>query len=49
MKYPVPKQAQILGSLLFPEVSKKIEEFKFEQRKAPKIVGMMIDFEIFEV
>jgi hypothetical protein len=40
------KQRTILGELLYPMVEKLVDNNK---DTAPKITGMLIDFEVFEV
>ena len=45
MKQDAPKQRSLLGELLFPLVNKIAES----TQQAPKITGMLIDFEVFEV
>jgi polyadenylate-binding protein len=45
LKMDREKQRTILGELLFPLVKKVAEE----ESIAPKITGMLIDFEVFDV
>lgn len=45
LKQDQPKQRSLLGELLFPLVNKIAESAE----QAPKITGMLIDFEVFEV
>jgi polyadenylate-binding protein len=45
LKQDHEKQRALLGELLFPLVGKYAEE----KEQAPKITGMLIDFEVFEV
>lgn len=45
MKMDIDKQRTILGEMLFP----LIKELATQESLAPKITGMLIDFDVFEV
>lgn len=45
LKFDVEKQRAMLGEMLFPLVNKHCENDNI----APKVTGMLIDFEVFEV
>merc|ERR1719223_522693 len=46
MDYNQDKKRSILGELLFPKIKALL---KSNDQNAPKITGMLIDFEVFEV
>lgn len=46
MDFDQDKKRSILGELLFPQIKSLL---KSNDENAPKITGMLIDFEVFEV
>lgn len=46
MNFEQDKKRSILGELLFPKIKALL---KTDDQNAPKITGMLIDFEVFEV
>jgi len=46
MAYDQDKKRSILGEMLFPKIKALL---KNNDENAPKITGMLIDFEVFEV
>jgi len=47
MAFDQDKQRSILGELLFPKIKAQLKSNQVEN--APKITGMLIDFDVFEV